>query len=148
MRSWTASSAAAPRKGKQFTYALIEERAPRARTLTRDEALGELTRRYFSSHGPATIRDYVWWSGLTVGDARRGIEIAGPDLESAGDGRLGRTGVGDGRLAPRIAGPGRDAHLLPNYDEFLIAYKDRDGSSNPRAWRPWRRPARTCSRTR
>ncbi len=68
------------RKGKQFTYALLEERAPRAKTLTRDEALAELARRYFTSHGPATLRDYVWWSGLVVGDARRGIEIAGSAL--------------------------------------------------------------------
>src|SRR5205814_5605181 len=63
-----------PRRGKQFTYALIDERAPHARTLGREEALAELTRRYVSSHGPATLRDYVWWSGLTVRDAKIGLE--------------------------------------------------------------------------
>src|SRR6185503_17841940 len=68
------------RRGRQFTYALLEERAPRARSLGRDEALAELTRRYFSSHGPATVRDYVWWSGLTVADARTGIALATPAL--------------------------------------------------------------------
>ena len=61
------------RRGKQFTYALLEERAPRAKVLPRDEALAELTRRYFASHGPATLRDYVWWSGLTARDARAGM---------------------------------------------------------------------------
>src|SRR6185503_5208433 len=63
------------RRGKQFTYALIDERAPRARTLKRDEALAELTRRYFVSHGPATVQDFVWWSGLTTADARNGLEM-------------------------------------------------------------------------
>ena len=109
------------REGKQFTYALLEERAPRAKPLTRDEALAELTRRYFTSHGPATIRDYVWWSGLAVGDARRGIEILGSGLQ--------RKLLGDDPhwAAPaRAAMPAaRGAHLLPNYDEYLIAYQDR-----------------------
>src|SRR6266852_6469726 len=62
------------RRGKQFTYALLEERAPQARALERDEALAELTRRYFTSHGPATVQDFVWWSGLTTADARVGLE--------------------------------------------------------------------------
>jgi hypothetical protein len=119
-----------PRRDRQFTYALVEERAPRARKLTRDEALGELTRRYFSSHGPATLKDYVWWSGLTAGDARRGIEIAAQDLEKQ---------VTDERTwwaAPpaavvRTARLTREAHLLPNYDEYLVAYRDRDAVAGP-----------------
>ena len=67
-------------RGKQFTYALLEERAPRARVLARDEALAELTRRYFQSHGPAMINDFVWWSGLTVRDAKAGIAMVTPAL--------------------------------------------------------------------
>src|SRR5216684_6032669 len=63
------------RRGKQFTYALLDERAPQARTLDRDEALAELTRRYFTSHGPATLQDFVWWSGLAAIDAKAGIEM-------------------------------------------------------------------------
>ena len=66
-----------PRRGKQFTYALLDERVPPAPALSRDEALTALTVRYFTSHGPATVRDFVWWSGLTVKDARSGIERAG-----------------------------------------------------------------------
>ncbi len=69
-----------PRRGKQFTYALLDERVPRSSSLDRDEALAALARRYFSSHGPATLRDYVWWSGLTARDARAGIEMAKPAL--------------------------------------------------------------------
>src|SRR5438067_2484699 len=68
------------RRDKQFTYALLDERAPQAKTLARDEALTELARRYFTSHGPATLRDFVWWSGLTTADARVGIEMVTPHL--------------------------------------------------------------------
>jgi hypothetical protein len=111
------------RRGKQMTYALLDERVPRTRPLPRDEALAELARRYFTSHGPATLRDFVWWSGLTVRDARTSIEAAGP--------ALARMVVGDLTCwhAPSLADPPRgrsSAHLLPNYDEYLIAYKDRD----------------------
>src|SRR5579884_4270870 len=64
------------RRGKQFTYALLAERAPQARALDRDKALAELTLRYFSSHGPATAQDFVWWSGLTIVDAKAGLAMA------------------------------------------------------------------------
>jgi hypothetical protein len=111
-----------PRRGKHFTYALLEERAPSARRLPRDEALAELAKRYFTSHGPATLRDYVWWSGLTVGDARVGIEAVAPALQrEVIDGRTCwsvRTNV----PAPKASAT---AHLLPNFDEYLVAYKDR-----------------------
>src|SRR5262249_49448094 len=61
-----------PIRGKQFTYALFDERVPPSRTLPRDEALAGLARRYFTSHGPAQIPDFAWWSGLKVADARAG----------------------------------------------------------------------------
>src|SRR5262245_42788201 len=111
-----------PRQGKQFTYALFDERAPDAKSLSRDEALAELTRRYFNSHGPATLRDYVWWSGLTVREARAGLEMIKPKLvQEALDGLV--------YWFPPSTSPTRRAistvHLLPVYDEHLIAYKDR-----------------------
>lgn len=114
-----------PRRGKQFTYALLQERAPGARTLNREDAGVELATRYFTSHGPATVRDFVWWSGLTVKEAQQGIEAVGPSLHQHvidGHGYFSaapRTGV-----AP-VAPKGSTAFLLPNYDEYLIAYKDR-----------------------
>jgi hypothetical protein len=111
-----------PRRGKQFTYALLAERAPQARELSKDEALAELVKRYFCSHGPATIRDFVWWSGLTVKDAQRGIEAVQAALEQETiDGRIYWSGRS--RMAPRAKSS--TALLLPNYDEYLIAYKDR-----------------------
>jgi hypothetical protein len=109
-----------PRRGKQPTYALLATRAPKARQLDRDEALGELVRRYFQSHGPATVQDFVWWSGLTTPDATRGLEIARAGRHEQ-DGRL-FCGVGAGQARTRA----KLAHLLPIYDEYLIAYKRRE----------------------
>ena len=98
--------------------ALLEERVPRVSTLERDEALAELTRRYFSSRGPATVRDYVWWSGMTVRDARAGIEMAGSAL--AQDVIDGRTHwFAPSRPAPRhVRRTAPAVYLLPNYDEI------------------------------
>jgi hypothetical protein len=110
-----------PRRGTHSTYALLEERVPPAKALTRDESLAELTRRYFASHGPATVRDFAWWSGLTMGDARRGLEAIGARRDERGD--LTYWHVGSRAGAAGLEG---SAHLLPNYDEYLVAYKDRD----------------------
>jgi hypothetical protein len=108
-----------PRAGKHSTYALVAERAPAPRDLSGDEALAELARRFFRSHGPATIRDFVWWSGLPTADARRGIEIIRAKRHEL-DGVTYWT-VGSGVVA-RAADP---VHLLPIYDEYLVAYRDR-----------------------
>ena len=70
-------------RGKQHTYALLDERVPATRTLEREEALAELTRRYFSSHGPATIKDFAWWSGLSTSDVKVGLELNTSQLETA-----------------------------------------------------------------
>ncbi len=111
-----------PLRGKQFTYALLEERVAPMKALSRDESLAELTSRYFASHGPATIKDFVWWSGLTVRDAKAGIAMVKPGLMQESIGGLTYWRV-PGRSTSRSAPP--SLHLLPNYDEYLIAYKDR-----------------------
>lgn len=111
-----------PRRGKQFTYALLSERAPRARSLERGEALAELVRRYFTGHGPATLRDFTWWSGLSTSDAKAGIEMVRSELSQE---------VSDGKTywfaeqPPYVKDPSPTAYLLPNFDEYGIAYKDR-----------------------
>jgi len=109
-----------PRRGKQFTYALLAERAPNAARLPREEALATLARRYFTSHGPATIRDFVWWSGLTTADAKQGLEMnRARRLEI--DGQTYWT-IGP---VPQGARRARRVHLLPIYDEYFVAYRDR-----------------------
>jgi winged helix DNA-binding protein len=119
-----------PRRGKQFTYALLDERAPPGRRLAGDEALAELAGRYFASHGPAQPQDFAWWSGLTVGDAKRGIDAASPRLASAMvDGRTFWFAPGGARRRPRAANAA--VHLLPNYDEVIVAYRDHRSSLAP-----------------
>jgi hypothetical protein len=116
-------------RGKQHTYALFDQRAPNARTLPRDEALGELSLRYFNGHGPALANDFAWWSGLTVADAKRGIEVNGAALRSETvDGKTYWYATTSARGA-RAADEGEPiVHLLPNYDEQYIAYKDHSAS--------------------
>jgi hypothetical protein len=108
-----------PRRGKQFTYMLVEERAPRDRVLARDEALAELTRRYFTGHGPATVRDFAWWSGLSVADAKKGVEAAGTELAS--EEALGTTYWFSQAMSP-IDEHAESTLLLPTYDEFLMGF--------------------------
>ena len=110
----------APR-GKQHTYALLDERAPRARSLPPDDALAELTRRYFTSHGPATLKDYMWWSSLTAGTARRGLEMLDSELERTVV--AGRTYWSSATPRGRRE-PSPTAHLLQGYDEYVIAYSE------------------------
>lgn len=110
------------RRGKQFTYALLAERAPQARTLARDEALAELTLRYFRSHGPAAIQDFVWWSGLTVNDARSGLAMVTSHLlHETIDGQA----YWFSPSTPPLQDLSQAAYLLPNYDEYTVAYTDR-----------------------
>lgn len=108
-----------PRRGRQFTYALLAERAPRSRSLSREEALAELTRRYFTSHGPATVRDFAWWSGLTMGDARAGLALVGDTLAHEEIEAQTYYFAAD---APPAVETTHDAFLLPTYDELLVGY--------------------------
>ena len=110
------------RRGKQFTYALLDERAPQAKSLPRDEALVELTKRYFTSHGPATIQDFSWWSGLTIADVKAGIEMVKQYLtQEVIDGQT--YWFSQTALLPKGSSP--EALLLPTYDEHVIGYTDR-----------------------
>jgi hypothetical protein len=127
----------APR-GKQQTYALLEERAPATRVRDEDEALAELATRYFASRGPATSKDFRWWSSLTAGDAKRAIEAAGNRIEQYV--RDERTWfVAEPSSVPR-ARRSSAAHLLQIYDEYIVAYTESrdllasDARSRPGMW--------------
>jgi hypothetical protein len=95
-----------PHRSKQPTFLLCDEWLPKGRALEGDEALGELARRYFTSHGPATERDFSWWTGLNLGEARRAIDIAG-------------------KIAEPKPTRAKMAALLPPFDEYTVAYRDR-----------------------
>jgi hypothetical protein len=110
-------------KNNHCTYALLEERIPFTPTLSLDEALARLATKFFQSHSPASLYDFAWWSGLTHCEAKKAINLVAPDL------------ILDKRHSPCLwthiscSSPQRhnteSLHLLPSYDEYLIAYKDR-----------------------
>ncbi len=111
-----------PRVGKQFTYALLEERVPMVKAFTRDESLAELTNRYFTSRGPATLQDFVIWSGLTVKDAKEGIDTLGSKfIREKIDGKefIFKNNSG------YTNAPTNASFLMPDYDEYGMSYKDR-----------------------
>ncbi len=113
-----------PRREKNFTYALLDERAPHHRNLSKKEALGELVKRYFMGHGPATIRDLSWWSGLTMNESKEELD----QIRSA----ISREEI-DGEtywFSPtndhEIEASEQQVLLLPTYDEFLVGYDSFD----------------------
>jgi hypothetical protein len=123
-----------PLKGRQHTYALLDERAPDARTLTRDEALGELALRYFTSRGPATAKDLRFWCSLTLADIHRGIEIAGARLEhQVIDGLSFWSAPGE---APPNPPPSPKVHLLQGLDEYFVGYGESRSFCDQAGTRP------------
>jgi len=121
-----------PHRGKQPTFALLEEWISESRELDRDEALAELTVRYFRGHGPATVRDLAWWSGITLGDARAGVAMMASELaeESVG----GKTYIVSRNACAVSAAARRSAralYLLPGFDEYMLGYSDRSLALNP-----------------
>lgn len=117
-----------PREGKQPTIVLLDEWLPATKELARDEASAELARRYFTSHGPATIKDYTWWSGLAPAEARSGMESIKSLLVSQ---KIGETEYWSFPSPPPKETSDSTAHLLPFLDEYLVAYKDRDAVQPP-----------------
>ena len=115
----------AARNNKQQSFALLDEWIPASKTLTYDEALGELARRYFTSHGPATIQDLAWWSGLTIAEAKKSVEMIELCLQK-------ETIEGQSyympSAMPAVKTRSHAVYLLPNFDEYLVAYKDRSAA--------------------
>jgi hypothetical protein len=112
---------------KRQTYALLDERVPTKKILKKDEALAKLAKRYFTAHCPATLQDFMWWSGLNAADSKLALQIIKKDL-------VGKT-VGletywfDKTFSFQKVKPA--VYLLPAYDEYLISYKDRSASLKP-----------------
>lgn len=113
------------RKDNKITYALLEERVRKPKPISREEALARLAERYFASHGPATIKDFSWWSGLNITDSRKALESVKDKLVSVV--------VSDETYwlseAFMDAGKGKPAaYLLPAFDEYIISYKNRSAA--------------------
>jgi hypothetical protein len=116
------------RRGKQFTYALLQERVPKTRHLSQEAAIAALTEKYFVSRGPATLQDFAWWSGLNLSLAKKGIEMNKQKLSHA---VLNGQAYWFSAEMPLHQKPQSTIHLLPAFDEYTVAYKDRSDVLNP-----------------
>ena len=105
------------------TYALAADKVKPTARIDRDEALMHLARKYFQSRQPATLEDFVWWSGLNISDCRKGIALLANTLHA--EEWDGRTFYLTNDCRTRGFRKGRYL-LIPPYDEYLIGYKSRD----------------------
>ena len=112
-------------RAKKQTYALLSERVPVKKTLSKDEALALLAKKYFTSHGPATLPDFVWWSGLPVTEARKALEMNKSTLISETINNETHWLVESAAQATSLSD---SVYLLPAFDEYLISYKDRSSA--------------------
>lgn len=118
-----------PRRGKQFTYALVEERVPHVKALDREASLAKLAEKYFTSHGPAQIKDFAWWSGLSMKDSTEAVQLIKSSFtEETIEGKT----YWFSPATQIIKEPSPTAHLLSIYDEYTIAYKDRSALGGER----------------
>lgn len=111
--------------GNKQSYALLSDRIPHKKILSRDESLAELANRYFTSHGPATLQDFIWWSGLSVTEARQGFESVKSWFISE---TVGSVNYWFKDSFPNTLSNTNSIYLLPAFDEFLISYRDRSAS--------------------
>lgn len=117
-----------PMAGKEQTFVLLDEWAPQARDLTGGDALAELTRRYFVSHGPATVHDFAWWAGLTLKEARAGLDSIAAEVEHE---RIAGVSYWWSRDAAALPLDDGQIALLPGFDEFFLGYQDRGAVIDP-----------------
>ncbi len=112
-----------PPAGTQQALVLVDEWIPVSRDLEREQALREFALRYFSGHGPATLRDLAWWAKLTLADARLGLELARADLTEVSLDGVPHWVAADGTEAAVMGG--ESVHALPGFDEYVLGYQDR-----------------------
>ncbi|MDR3680772.1 MAG: winged helix DNA-binding domain-containing protein [Flavipsychrobacter sp.] len=117
------------RREKQFTYSLLD--LSKAKTYTKEEGLAELAKRYFISHGPATMQDFTWWSGLSVANSKIALSAIAPTLDSVVVAEQTYWFDADKCKTESTS----SIHLLPAFDEFTISYKDRSASIKPHTTR-------------
>jgi len=110
-----------PRRGNQFTYALIDERVPPEKAMSRKDALETFATRYFASRGPATLKDFACWSGLSMKEAREAVDMLAVEFMK------NKINGQDYIFLPASFGNGKiqSNFLMPDYDEYGMGYKDR-----------------------
>ena len=106
---------------KQPTYALFDEWISPSKVIDADEALAEIAYRYFSGHGPATLNDFIWWTGLKISDAKKGLQLVESKLTSIESAHITYW------MTPELPDslPANSVHLLPGFDEYMLGYTNR-----------------------
>jgi len=115
-----------PRRGNQFTYALLDERVPPAKTISRKDALAGFTKRYFTSRGPATVKDFAHWSGLSITEAKEGIVTLTSEYVKEKINGQEYIFIPTSFASYKI----QENFLMPDYDEYGMSYKDRSAIFN------------------
>ncbi len=115
------------KNGKQFRYALLDEKVPPSKQMKEDEALAELTKRYFNSRGPATLKDFATWSGLSLAQVKKGLATVVNDYNHI---KIENTNyyfasMPSNKILSNEISSKQNIHLLPIYDEYIMGYKDR-----------------------
>jgi Winged helix DNA-binding domain len=118
----------ATREGKQQTFALLDDWLKPTKKLKREEALAELTKRYFIGHGPATLQDFAWWSGLKISEAKAGLEMVASCLRKETDGTKVYWTSTESTASPSEI---PIACLLPGFDEYMLGYNERSAVLDP-----------------
>ena len=110
---------------RKQTFALLSERVTQTKVLNKDEALASLALRYFTSHGPATLQDFIWWSGLTINESKHALEMVKANFVTI---KIQEQiyWLLNSFVFPKIEDD--LVHILPAFDEFIISYKDRTAS--------------------
>ncbi len=118
-----------PDRNNKFTYALLEERVPAATKIPKEEALAKLAKKYFKSHSPAGLPDFVWWSGLAVSEAKQAVNLISAELIREKSSTAEEWWIH--QSSPGISVREDVLHFLPPYDEYLVGYKDRSSVLSP-----------------
>ena len=116
--------------GKQHAYALLDDRVPAGGRFDRDDALVELVRRYLTSHGPASVKDMSWWSGLTMVDLRKALELLDDEVRSGTVDGIALWSIESDDSHPPAA---RGVRLLQTYDELVVGYTESRFMGDPGA---------------
>lgn len=107
------------RHENKVTYSLFDARIPRSEKISKKDSIVKLASLYFNSRGPATIKDFMWWSGLSLSESKFGVSALGKNLKCASLGGLDYLYVENAYDQKK-----KISALLPSYDEYMVSYAE------------------------